>query len=256
MQNSNVIKINAIYLTIIIGVLIVLNISPLPQNPDYHNFADQRQMIGMPHFWNVISNLPFIIVSFIAVNNLLQDGILKYPQALFSCYLVFFIAIGTVGMGSAYYHLQPTNETLFWDRLPMTIGFMSFVSIIIGEYISEKVALKLLVPFILIGTASVIYWYLTEQAGHGDLRPYGLVQFLPMLIIPMILLMFPARYTHTLYIWGMLGTYMIAKVFELCDGDLFNMIGWGGHAIKHVFAAIGPYLFYLAMKTRRRLFDK
>ena len=256
MQNSNVIKINAIYLTIIIGVLIVLNISPLPQNPDYHNFADQRQMIGMPHFWNVISNLPFIIVSFIAVNNLLQDGVLKYPQALFSCYLVFFIAIGTVGLGSAYYHLQPTNETLFWDRLPMTIGFMSFVSIIIGEYISEKVALKLLVPFILIGTASVIYWYLTEQAGHGDLRPYGLVQFLPMLIIPMILLMFPARYTHTLYIWGMLGTYMIAKVFELCDGDLFNMIGWGGHAIKHVFAAIGPYLFYLAMKTRRRLFDK
>ena len=256
MQNSYVIKITAIYLTIIIGVLIVLNVSPLPQNPDYHNFADQRQMIGISHFWNVISNVPFIVVGFIAVNKLLQGGVLKYPQALFSCYLVFFIAIGTVGMGSAYYHLQPTNETLFWDRLPMTIGFMSFMSIIIGEYISEKVALKLLFPLILIGAASVIYWHLTEQAGHGDLRPYGLVQFLPMLIIPMILLMFPARYTHTRYIWGMLGTYMIAKVFELCDGDLFNMIGWGGHAIKHVFAAIGPYLFYLAMKKRCRLYPR
>lgn len=103
-------------------------------------------------------------------------------------------------------HLQPTNETLFWDRLPMTIAFMSFVSIIIGEYISEKVVLHSLLPLVLMGTASVIYWYFTEQAGQGYLRFYGLVQFLPILIIPMIILMFPARHTHVLYLWGMLGT--------------------------------------------------
>lgn len=255
MKNPYLIKIYSIYFTIIIGILIVLNISPIPQNPEYHNFVDQREMLGISSFWNVISNLPFIFVSFIAVKDLLKKGIMKFPPALFSCYLVFYISIGTVGIGSAYYHLQPTNETLFWDRLPMTVGFMAFMTIIIGEYISEKAALKLLLPLILIGAASVIYWHLTEQAGHGDLRPYGLIQFLPMLIIPMILLMFPSRYTHTAYLWGMLSAYIIAKIFEVFDGNIFNIIGMGGHAIKHVFAAIGPYLFFLAMKKRNRISD-
>ena len=73
----------------------------------------------------------------------------------------------------------------------MTIAFMAFMSIIIGEYISEKAASTALIPLVLIGIISVIYWYITEQAGQGDLRPYALVQFLPMVIIPMVLLMFP-----------------------------------------------------------------
>jgi len=252
MKNTTI-KLNAIYITLIIGILVALIIPAIPQDPEYHNFADQRQMFGISHFWNVISNLPFIIVSYIAVNNLLQAGILKYPQALFSCYLIFFIAMGVVGIGSAYYHLQPTNETLFWDRLPMTVSFMAFMSIIIGEFISEKVALKLMLPLILIGTATVIYWYFTEQAGHGDLRAYVLIQFLPMLIIPMILLMFPARYTHTGYLWAMLATYLFAKIFEFFDAGLFNIFGLSGHAIKHFFAAVGPYLFYLEMKKRSLL---
>jgi len=249
MKNSSI-KLNTIYITLIIGVLVAVFIPAIPQDSAYHNFADQRQIFGMPHFWNVISNLPFIFVSYIAVNNLLQEGVLKYPQVLFSCYLIFFIGMGAVGIGSAYYHLQPTNETLFWDRLPMTVGFMAFMSIIIGEFISEKVALKLMLPMILIGTATVIYWYFTEQAGQGDLRPYGLIQFLPMLIIPMILLMFPTRYTHTGYLWAMMAAYLVAKIFEFFDAGVFNMIGMSGHAIKHVFAAIAPYLFYLEMKKR------
>jgi len=252
MKNASL-KLNALYITLIIGVLVALIIPAIPQDAAYHDFADQRQILGTSHFWNVISNLPFIIVSYIAVNNLLQGGVMKFPHALFSCYLIFFIGIGTVGIGSAYYHLQPTNETLFWDRLPMTVGFMAFMSIIIGEFISEKVASKLMFPMILIGPATVIYWHFTEQTGQGDLRAYGLIQFLPMLIIPMILLMFPARYTHTGYLWAMLAAYLLAKIFEFFDAGVFNMIGMSGHAIKHVFAAIAPYLFYLEMKKRSLL---
>jgi len=256
MKHANVKNLKVIYLTIIIVVIGVFTLSPMPQNLEYHNFADQRQLLGMSHFWNVVSNLLFIIVSFIAVNNLLYKDSLKYPPKMFSCYLIFFVGIGTIGIGSVYYHLQPNNETLLWDRLPMTIAFMAFMSIVIGEYISEKVALNILFPLVLAGVASIIYWHVSEQAGEGDLRPYVLVQFLPMVIIPMIILMFPARYTHTIYLWWMLGTYVVAKVFELFDGQFFNILGMGGHAIKHVFAAIGPYLFFLAMKKRERLADK
>ena len=250
MQNSNVKKFNAIYITTIISVLAVFSLSPIPQSLDYHNFSDQRQILGIAHFWNVISNLPFIVVSFIAVHNLLNKGSLKYPQELLLSYLIFFVGIGVIGIGSVYYHLQPNNETLLWDRLPMAIAFMAFVSIMIGERISEKMAIGTLLPFVVIGVSSVIYWYVSEKSGHGDLRPYALVQFLPMVIIPMILLMFPARYTHTIYLWGMLAVYVLAKAFELFDGLLFNLLGMGGHAIKHVLAAIGPYLFFLSMKKR------
>ena len=238
-----------------VGLLVVFNISPVPQNPEYHNFADQRTIAGIDHFWNVASNLPFIVIGIIAINNLLNKDSLTYPLSLFPCYLIFFIGVGFVGIGSAYYHLQPSNETLLWDRLPMTVGFMAFVAIIIGEYLSEKIARKLLPYLILAGAASVFYWYFTEQAGRGDLRPYGLIQFAPMLMIPMIMVMFPARFTHTDYLWAMLAAYIVAKMFEAWDGYVYSIFGLSGHAIKHLFAAAGPCLFLLALKKRTMIIN-
>ncbi len=246
-------KLKIIYTLITLCVLVMFSLSPIPQDPGYHDFADQRALSGIANFWNVISNLPFIIVSYIALTQLLKPGALSYPARLYPCYLIFFISIGTVGLGSAYYHLQPDNETLFWDRLPMTVGFMAFAAIITGEYISEKIASDVLYPFILAGTASVVYWYFTEQAGHGDLRPYGFIQFAPMLIIPVIMIMFPARYTQSKYLWAMMAAYLIAKVFEFFDIPLYNVLSISGHTIKHLLAATGPYLFLLALKKRQAL---
>lgn len=239
-----------IYAILLLGVILGFAIPAIPQDPAYHNFSDQRKLLNIAHFWNVVSNLPFVIVSAIALFHLLKTKTLAYPPPLFVAYLIFFAAMGSIGIGSAYYHLRPTNATLFWDRLPMTLAFMAFTAIIIGEYISEKIALKLLVPLILLGTTSVIYWHFTEQAGHGDLRPYAYVQYVPMLIIPMILFMFPHRYSHSAYLWGMFAAYIGAKIFEVFDAHIFLVVSTGGHPIKHLFAALAPYLFYLALKKR------
>ena len=35
---------------------------PIIQNQNYHDFADQRTLFGTPHFWNVVSNIPFICI--------------------------------------------------------------------------------------------------------------------------------------------------------------------------------------------------
>ena len=35
---------------------------PIAQDPTYHQFADQRTLLGIPNFWNVVSNLPFVLV--------------------------------------------------------------------------------------------------------------------------------------------------------------------------------------------------
>lgn len=238
-----------IYIILSIGVVVTFSLSPIPQDPNYHNFADQRTIVGLPNFWNVISNLPFVLLSIIALRDIELDR-LTVSKKLLHCYLVFFIAMAGVGVGSAYYHLEPNNVTLFWDRFPMTVGFMAFFTIIIGEFVSEPTAQKIFIPLLLLGAVSVIYWRVTEQAGAGDLRLYGLIQFAPILIIPMILWMFPPQFSHTSYIWIMLMTYVVAKLFEWLDYPVYTFVGLSGHAIKHAFAALGPYVFYCALKKR------
>jgi hypothetical protein len=47
-------------LVVSLGGLLLL--PPIPQDQSYHQFADQRTMFGIPNFWNVVSNLPFLAV--------------------------------------------------------------------------------------------------------------------------------------------------------------------------------------------------
>ena len=233
------------------SLIIAFLVSPVPQDPAYHQFADQRTIIGIPNFWNVISNVPFLLIGLLGLNELLHQKSLYYPQSLFWSYLVFFAGTLLVGFGSGYYHLNPDNETLVWDRLPMTFAFMAFFSIIIGEFISEKIGKMLLLPLLLVGAFSVFYWIVTERSGAGDLRPYGLVQFLPMLLIPLIVLWFRSGYTQVKYIWLMMLAYLAAKIFEFGDIYIYHLTGFlSGHTIKHLFAALAPFLLLVGLRKR------
>ena len=40
----------------------LLLVPPILQDQSYHQFADQRTILGVPNFWNVVSNLPFLAV--------------------------------------------------------------------------------------------------------------------------------------------------------------------------------------------------
>ena len=242
------------WLITILCLLIVMSLSAIPQDLEYHDFADQRRLLGIDHFWNVVSNLPFLWFGYFGLRALHNGDIMQFPRPLSNCYWFFFLGVAATGFGSMYYHLQPNNETLLWDRLPMTVAFMAFFSLIIGEYIDENIANKVLLPLLLLGLASVFYWYFTEQAGYGDLRPYAFIQFAPMILIPYILLTQPARYSHQYYIWAMLLTYLLAKIFEALDDPLYLIGGvLSGHSIKHVCAAFGPYVFYLGIKQRQAI---
>jgi hypothetical protein len=235
-----------------IGIFLV---PAIPQDPAYHEFADRSRWFGVPNFWNVATNLPFLLVGLAALREFargLPDGML--PE-LRTSYLAFFIGIALIGPGSAYYHLNPNNTTLVWDRLPMTVAFMAFVAVIVGEYISHRAAQILLWPLILLGIASIVYWHMTEQFGSGDLRPYGLVQFLPMLLIPLILLLFSPSFTGTGYVWALLGFYAVAKLTELLDEPIFRVLyPISGHALKHVLAALGAYCLLLGIRRRKPIY--
>ncbi len=236
---------------IVVAIIIVFSLDPIAQEPAYHHFADRRRVINIANFYNVLSSLPFVIVGIMGMRLVVLDQVTGGLAELRAVYLTFFAGVFLTGFGSAYYHLQPDNQTLLWDRLPMTVAFMALLCAIIGEYISTQLARKLCVPLLILGMASVVYWQVTELNGHGDLRAYVLVQFLPVLLIPLILCMFASRLNGDKYIWILIGAYAASKLLELLDNPLYSAFGLlSGHSLKHLAAAFGTLIFYWALQRR------
>ena len=242
----------------VLAIIAALFVPPIAQDLNYHNLADRRAIAGIPNFLDVVSNVAFLLVGVLGLRTLIplrEDRsrlILKQEMIPFA---VAFVGAILIFPGSAYYHWAPSNETLVWDRLPMTLTFMGIFSAVLVERISVKAGIVLLIPLLLVGAASVVYWQVTEQSGQGDLRPYALVQFLPVLLIPVILWLFPARYTGTRYLGEMIGWYGVAKVLEFSDLAVWEWTGgWiAGHSLKHCVAAWGIYALVRYLKHRQRV---
>ena len=235
-------------------VLLFLITSPVPQDPAYHEFADRRTLFGVTNFWNVISNLPFFLVGLWGTAFVFRHGHSVCLPGLELAYVVFFSGIFLTAFGSGYYHLDPSNDPLVWDRLPMTIGFAGLFAIILGEFVSPRIGRAVVLPLLLAGIASVEYWAWTETNGAGDLRPYAIVQFLPMMLLPVILLTYkPAVGTAGVF-WIMLLFYVLAKLAEQLDDNIFSAGGFiSGHSLKHLFAAMTPATLLYALMQRRTL---
>ncbi len=238
-----------IWLLSITALVAFFFIKPIPQDPSYHNFSDGKTVWGVANFWNVISNVPFLIVGLIGLVHLKKMHIVA-EMAL--AYWILFFALILVAFGSGYYHLNPNNQTLVWDRLPMTIAFMSLFAIIIAEFVNEQRGAILLFPLLLAGLISVFYWQWTQANNAGDLRLYALVQFLPIIIIPIILICYRCTFGSVSAYWWLLFAYVLAKVLEHFDGQIYAATNhlMSGHAIKHVAAAIGMFVLVLAYRKR------
>lgn len=228
-----------LYVISVVAVVACFFINPIPQDPEYHHFADGKTWLSIPNFWNVISNLPFVVVGIVGLAKLQSVSSSLKPN-----YRWFFIGIFLTGFGSGYYHWQPDNATLVWDRLPMTISFMSFLSIIIGEFIAKTTGKKLLYPLLVTGLSSIAVWIVTE-----DLRFYALVQFLPIVLVLIILFLSKKELTYKKYFWLMIVFYTIAKFLEGYDDAVYKITSetMSGHALKHLAAAGAPFLFYKFM---------
>lgn len=221
------------------------------QDSSYHAFADARTLLSIPNCMNVLSNLLMLIVGAVGVYFIATH---KLRLGFSRANLCFFIALLLTSIGSAYYHYQPNNSSLVWDRLPMTITFMSFFAIILYEFISKSLSHKLFIPLIGIGLASILYWQLSKLAGFEDLRLYVLVQFLPLVLIMVIALLYKSSFKKTA--WIIVGIYALAKLSEHFDYQIYlqtlNILS--GHSLKHVLAGVAPliYLLYLRRKQEKQ----
>jgi hypothetical protein len=220
-------------------------VPPIPQDPVYHNFVDQRPILGLSNFWNVMSNVPFLFAGYYGLTRL--SALSSQTAQLARIYSIGLILIC---FGSAWYHLAPDNGSLVWDRLSMTISFMTMMAFVVGRVTKPEYGLRALWPLIILGLFSVIYWDVTEQAGKGDLRLYAIVQFLPGILIPALLFTAADKFGTAVsrWIWLGLAAYVAAKIAEWQDGGLYvlgNLLS--GHSVKHVLAALSSYYFLRAV---------
>jgi hypothetical protein len=167
-------------------------------------------------------------------------------------YFIFFLGVALTAFGSAYFHLRPNDSRLVGDRIPMTIGFTGLVAGVVSERISVQAGLRLLAPLVELGIGSVYYWRMTEAAGHGDLRLYGLLQYGSLLAVVLLIALFPPRYTRGADFITSLLIYGLAKGFEAADRQIFALGGIvSRHTLKHVAAAISAYWILRMLQLRQ-----
>ena len=244
-------RIFLLLLSLVLTTLVFILVPPVSQDLKYHNFVDQIRFAGIPNFWNVVTNIPFLVIGIIGFLKIQKQELTGILPELLRAYLAFFVGLVLIGLGSGYYHLNPSNSTLVGDRMAITITFMSFLVLIIGESISTKTASRLLFPLNFLGLASVIYWNITENLGIGDLRFYALVQFLPMLLIPLMLFFYGSCLSGRRWIFAIIVVYGIAKIAEFYDQQIYDLIGFSGHGLKHIIAAFGAFLFLKGLEVRK-----
>lgn len=236
--------------TILTALVVAMWVDPIPQDLSYHLFADTLSRWGIAHFLNVASNFPFVLVGLMGLWSL-QLNHLQINSESRVYYWVFFIGVVFVGLGSSWYHLNPNNQTLVWDRLPMTVAFMAVFSVILAEHVNAALGKRLLWPLIVIGLISIVYWHHTESIGAGDLRWYALIQFVPLIMIPLIFVVYPKRYSHGYLLWMFLGMYVLAKLLEHFDHQIFQtLIYISGHSLKHLAAVLGIYFYWRYLRVR------
>ncbi|MDQ3775337.1 MAG: alkaline phytoceramidase [Pseudomonadota bacterium] len=238
-----------------LAVVVTLGfVSPIPQDPSYHAFADRRAWLGVPNLLDVASNAPFLVVGALGVG-CLWGGRARFidPRERWP-YLVFYGAIFFTGLGSAYYHLAPDNARLLWDRLPLAAGFAAVLAAVIAERIDVRAGLLGLGPLLMLAIGSVLYWDWSERAGQGDLRPYGVVQFYSGALIALILVLYPSAYTRSRDPFVMLGLYALAKLCEWLDRPIFAALGGvSGHTLKHLVAGVAVFWLLRMLRLRAPL---
>ena len=224
-----------------------------PQPAAYHDFADQRAFFGVGHFLDVASNGAFLLAGVAGLLVVWRRRAHFERCAESVPYILFFLGLALTAAGSAWYHLEPDNERLFWDRLPMTVAFMSLLAAQLVERVDRRLGLVLLPALLAVGMAAVVYWIATERAGAGNVLPYVALQAFAAGALLVLAAAYPSRYTRGADVYGIFGAYLLAKVLEAFDHEVLafgHVIS--GHSAKHLVAAIAGLLVCRMLWRRTR----
>jgi hypothetical protein len=224
-------------LIIFVMALAMLIHGPIAQLADYHHFADSRAWLGIPNAADVLSNLGFAVVGLVGLGALRRFSTKPSLVAGRHGYTLFFVGLVLTACGSAWYHLAPDNARLVYDRLPIALACAGLMAAVWEETIGESRWLATMLA--IFGALCVFWWRYTDVTGIGDLRPYLLLQVLPLLLIPVLQWQHKAATRDRLAFAIMITLYVAAKGFELADHATFGSFEvLSGHTLKHLLATL------------------
>lgn len=236
-------RVALLFAVAVVAVAGALAVPPIRQDLAYHAFADRRRLAGVPHALNVLSNVGFLIAGVWALVRVARAGLDRWERVAGH---TFALGLVLTGLGSAWYHLTPGNATLVWDRLPLSTLFPVVFAVAIGDRVSVAAGRVLLAPLALGALASVLWWQRSD-----DLRAYVLAQFLPMVLIPLMLVLLPGHRPVVPLLAG-IALYAAAKLAEVGDQALFALGGLvSGHTLKHLMSAGAAALIVLWLAPPR-----
>ncbi|MBI2305782.1 MAG: hypothetical protein HYU78_00635 [Rhodocyclales bacterium] len=225
------------------AVAAMLAYGPIAQPARYHDFAAVTAWFGLPHAADVLSNLGFALVGVWGWLRLaprsghpaLRDGWWGYRLLLAGLVLT--------AVGSGWYHLAPDDYRLIWDRLPIALACAGLLAAVRAETVGSRAPREEAALFALLAVASVAWWHFTNDGGDGDLRPYLLLQGLPLLLIPLWQAIHSAARAERRLFGAALLLYLVAKVVELLDHQVLALFGSvSGHTLKHLLATLAAAL--------------
>ncbi len=219
------------------------------QPQSFHEYADQRVWLGLPHAADVLSNLPFLARR-CARTLLCIGGWRTTNPAAFSDqraawpYALLFAGVVLTSFGSAWYHARPNDATLLWDRLPMAFGFAGLVAGTLMDRAPQRTS-QWLLAFAAVGAGTVLYWH-----ASGNLVPYLVMQVSFIAATLIATAWIRPLYTHANRIYAATGLYLIAVIFERLDHQVYGLLGgWiSGHTLKHLFACAAIAVVYSMLR--------
>lgn len=208
------------------------------QPAQYHAFADQRAIWGLPYAMDVLSNLPFALTGLLGLWRLwvLPPRTLGNVQRAMAA--LFFAGLLLTSIASGWYHWQPDDAGLAIDRTAMAIAFAGILGLAAAGRVSNRAGALLGLALLLLAPLTIQVWSAT-----GNLLPWVLLQSGGMALILWVALLRP-RHSALDIRWGwVIFAYGVAKLLELNDHDFYQLTGqWvSGHTLKHVVAALAAW---------------
>ena len=195
--------------------------------PEYHNFADKRTFLGIPNAMDVLSNIAILIPALY---------LLQRKKTNMSNLLILHIIL--LSVASSYYHLNPSDETIFADFLMIAAS-----SMIILIIISDTEYGLLLYSYAIF---SILYWKYT-----GDLRFYILI----LIGVPLYIVI---KYYKNIglrnYLYIIVIMCILLRISEHNDHLVYKLTNYqiSGHTLKHIFSGIGIwYMIKLLQKVNK-----
>jgi hypothetical protein len=225
-------------LAAVASAIVFAFVPPIPQDQNYHHFADTRPLGPVPNGWNVLSNLGFLFAGVYGLMMRRKDA----------ASIVLFGGVIFTAFGSGAYHWFTSDAWLVWDRVGMAIAFAGFFALVIEDRIGWPEGAALPMALAMVNILTIVVWRWT-----GDLRAYGIAQFFPILATIVMCAFFAPRHSHGWMLGIVLACYAAAKLCEDGDAAIFRALGHtvSGHTLKHILGAAGALAIALWLRRRQ-----